>query len=53
MFLLYPLCLQNFKKIKDELVCHKNKKKKVKISSFCILKLCITNKFIGRIVNNI
>ena len=51
MFLLYPSCLQNFKKIKDKLLCHK--KKLFKISSFYDLKLCIKNRFIDRIVNNI
>ena len=50
MFLLYPLCLQNFKKIKDQLLCHQTN---VKISNFCNLKLCIKDKFIDRIVNNI
>ena len=42
--------LQNFKKIKDQLLCHQIN---VKISNFCDLKLCIKNKFIDRIVNNI
>ena len=42
--------LQNFKKIKDQLLYHQTN---VKISSFCDLKLCIKNKFINRIVNNI
>ena len=50
MFLLYPSCLQNFKKIKDQLLCHQTN---IKISSFCNLKLCIKNKFIDRIVNHI
>ena len=50
MFLLYPLCLQNFKKIKDQLLYHQTN---VKISNFCNLKLCIKDKFIDRIVNNI
>ena len=50
MFLLYHLYLQNFKKFKDQLLCHQTN---VKISSFCDLKLCIKNKFIDRIVNNI
>ena len=43
-------CLENSKKINDQLLCHK---KNVKISSFCNLKLCIKNKFIYWIVNNI
>ena len=50
MFLLYPSCQQNFKKIKDQLLCHQTN---VKISSFCDLKLCIKNNFIDRIVNKI
>ena len=50
MFLLYYLCLQNFKKIKDQLLCHQTN---VKISRFYNLKLCIKNKFINWIVNNI
>ena len=50
MFLLYPSCLQNFKKIKDQLLCHQIN---VIISSFCSLKLCIKNKFIDHIVNKI
>ena len=50
MFLLYHSCLQNFKKIKNQLLCHQII---VKISSFYYLKLCIKNKFINRIVNNI
>ena len=50
MFLLYPSCLQNFKKTKDQLLCHQTN---IKISSFCNLKLCIKNKFIDRIVNHI
>ena len=50
MFLLYHSCLQNFKKIKDQLLFHQTN---VKISSFCDLKLCIKNKFIDQIVNNI
>ena len=50
MFSLYPSCLKNFKKIKDQLLCHQTN---VKISSFCDLKLCIKNKFIDQIVNNI
>ena len=49
MFLLYHSCLQNFKKIKDQLLRHLIN---VKISSFYnILKLCIKNKFIDHIVN--
>ena len=50
MFLLYPSCLKIFKKIKNQLLCHQIN---VKISSFCDLKLCIKNKFIDQIVNNI
>ena len=50
MFLLYSLYLQNFKKIKDQLLCHQTN---VKISSFCDLKLCTKIKFIDQIVNNI
>ena len=50
MFLLYPLCLQNFKKIKNQLLCHQIN---VKILNFYNLKLCIKNKFIDRIVTNI
>ena len=50
MFLLYPSCLKILKKIKNQLLCHQ---KKVKILSFYGLKLCIKNKFINRIVNNI
>ena len=50
MFLLYSLYFQNFKKIKDQLLCHQTN---VKISSFCDLKLYIKIKFIDRIVNNI
>ena len=41
---------QNFKKIKDQLLCHQTN---VKISGFCNIKLCIKNKFIDWIVNNI
>ena len=50
MFLLFPSCLQNFKKIKNQSLCHQVN---IKISSFYDLKLCIKNKFIDRIVNNI
>ena len=50
MFLLYLLSLQNFKKIKNQLLYHQIN---VKISNFCGLKLCIKNKFIDRIVNYI
>ena len=50
MFLLYPLCYQNFKKIKNQLLNHQTN---VKISNFCNLKFCIKNKFINRIVNKI
>ena len=50
MFLLYLLCLQNFKKIKDQLLCLQTS---VKISNFCDIKLCIKNKFIDQIANNI
>ena len=50
MFLLYLLSLQNFKKIKNQLLCHQIN---VKISNFCGLKLCIKNKFIDRMVNYI
>ena len=50
MFLLYPSCLQNFKKFKDQLLYHQTN---VKISNFCDLKLCIKNKIIDQIVNNI
>ena len=50
MFLLYSSCLQNFKKIKDQLLCYQTN---VKISSFYDLKLCIKNKLIDQIVNNI
>ena len=41
MFLLYPSCLQNFKKIENQLLCHQIN---VKVSSFCDLKLCVKNK---------
>ena len=50
MFLLYLLCLQNFKKIKDQLLYYQIN---IKISSFYDLKLYIKNKFINWIVNNI
>ena len=50
MFLLYPSYLQNFEKIKDQLLCHQTN---VKISRFYDLKLYIKNKFIDQIVNNI
>ena len=50
MFLLYPSCAQNFKKIKDQSLYHQIK---VKISNFYNLKLYIKNKFIDRIVNDI
>ena len=50
MFLLYPLCLQNIKNVKDQLLCYQTN---VKISNFCDLKLCIKDKFINQIVNNI
>ena len=57
MFLLYFSCLQNFKKIKYQLLCHQTN---IKISSFCDLKLCKKEKekekekeIIDQIVNNI
>ena len=50
MFLLYLSCLQNFKKKKNKFLCHQTN---VKILNFYNLKLCIKNKFIDRIVNNI
>ena len=50
MILLHPKCLQNFKKIKDQLLCHQIN---IIISSFCNLKLYIKNKLINQIVNNI
>ena len=50
MFLLYHSCLQNFKKIKDQLLFYQTN---VKISKFCDLKLYIKNKFIDRIINKI
>jgi len=50
MFLLHLSCLQNFKKIKDQLLYHQIN---VKISGFCDPKLCIKNKFIDQIENNI
>ena len=49
MFLLFLLYLQNFKKIKHQLLCYQIN---IKISSFCDLKFCIKNKFIDQIVNN-
>ena len=42
--------MQNFNKIKDQLLCHQSN---VKMLSFCDIKLCIKNKFVDRIVNNI
>ena len=42
--------MQNFKKIKDQLLCHQTNEK---ISSFCDLHLWIKYKFIDRTVNNI
>ena len=50
MFLLHFQCLQNLKKIKDQLLCYQIN---VIISSFCDLKLYIKNKLIDQIVNNI
>ena len=50
MFLLYSSCLHNFKMIKNQLLYHQTN---IKILSFCNLKLCIKNKFIDQIVNNI
>ena len=50
MFVIYHSWLQNFKKIKDQLLCHQIN---VKISSFCDIKFYIKNKFIDPIVNNI
>ena len=50
MFLLYPSCVQNFKKIKNQSLYHQIK---VKILNFYNLKLYIKNKFIDRIVNDI
>ena len=50
MFLLYPSCVQNFKKIKDQSLYHQIK---VKISNFYNFKLYIKNKFIDRIVKDI
>ena len=50
MFLLHLYCLQNFKKIKNQLLYHQIN---VIISSFCNLKLYIKNKLINQIVNNI
>ena len=48
--LIILFMLANFKKIKYQLLCHQTN---IKISSFYDLKLCIKNKFIGRIINNI
>ena len=48
MFLLYPSYLQNFKKIKNQLLCHQIN---VKISNFCNLKLYIKNQFNNQIIN--
>ena len=42
--------MQNFKKIKNQLLCHQTN---IKILSFYNLKLYIKNKFIGKKVNNI
>ena len=50
MFLLFPSCLQNFNKIKEQLLCHQVN---VKISSFYDPKLYIKNKLVDQIVNNI
>ena len=50
IFLLYHLWLQNFKNIKNQLLCHQSN---IKILSFCNLKMYIKNKFIDQIVNNI
>ena len=50
MILLHLKCLQNFKKIKDQLLCHQIN---IIISSFCNLKLYIKNKLIDKIVINI
>ena len=50
MFLLYPLYLQNIKNVKDQLLCYQTN---IKISNFCDLKLCMKNKFIDQIKNNI
>ena len=50
MFLLHPKSLQNFKKIKNQLLCYQIN---IIISSFCNLKLYIKNKLIDQIVNNI
>ena len=50
MLLLYSLCMYNFKKIKNQLLSPQTN---VKISNFYDLELCIKNKFIDRILNNI
>ena len=50
MFYVHPECLENFKKIKDQLLYHQIN---VIISSFYNLKLYIKNKLINQIVNNI
>ena len=42
--------MYNFKNIKDELLSNQIN---IKILNFCDLKLCIKNKFIDQIVNNI
>ena len=46
---LWQSC-EYFWTIKRCLICHETN---VRISSFCDLKLCVKNKFIDRIVNNI
>ena len=48
MFLIYLPFMQNFKKIKNQLLRHNQINFK-----FCGLKLCIKNKFIDQIVNDI
>ena len=48
MFLLYSSYLQNFKNIKNQLLCYQIN---IKISNFCNLKLCIKNQFNNQIVN--
>ena len=48
--LITSFILAKFKKIKNQLLYHQIN---VKISSFCDLKLCIKNKFIDQIGNNI
>ena len=48
--LITSLMLPNFKKIKNQLLCHQIN---VIISSFCNLKLYIKNKLIDQIVNKI